>query len=131
MKSAQAASRTRRDDGVVPFTAYPLPPGDPRIEVVAGVLGPVLSPLGFGPGSTGASDGRAQVIFCRGLVDSEDGACVDLVVDLEASPDWHITDVRYWGFPSERWHLAFPREGDLATQVAALAHTLPEQLATP
>jgi hypothetical protein len=29
------------------------------------------------------------------------------VVDLEAMPEWRITDVRYWGYPSDRWHLAF------------------------
>jgi hypothetical protein len=34
---------------------------------------------------------------------------VDLVVEIEAPPDWQITDVRYWGFPSDRWHLVFDR----------------------
>jgi len=112
----------------VPFAAYPLPPRDPALDAVAGVLDPVLMPLGFGPGSTGASEGRAQVIFCRGTADSADGACVDLVVELEAAPEWHITDVRYWGFPSERWHLPFARETELASQLADLAQTLPDQL---
>jgi len=49
------------------------------------------------------------VIFCRVAIDSADDGCVDLVVDLEATPDWQITDVRYWGFPSDRWHLDFDR----------------------
>jgi len=35
---------------------------------------------------------------------------------------------RYWGLPSERWHLAFPREADLASQLADLSQTVPDQL---
>jgi hypothetical protein len=61
-------------------------------------------------------------------VNSADGACVDLVVDVEAMPDWHITDVRYWGFRSDRWHLDFDRGARLADQLAGLAATLPRQL---
>jgi hypothetical protein len=68
------------------------------------------------------------VIFCRGEVDSVDGGCVDLVVDVEAGPEWHITDVRYWGFPSDRWHLDFDRGAPLADQLAGLARTLPTVL---
>ncbi len=69
------------------------------------------------------------MIFCRGDGDSTDGGCVDLVIDLEALPDWHITDVRYWGFPSDRWHLDFDRHAPLLDQVTSLALTLPSELA--
>jgi len=127
--SRRVLRQVRCDDGPVPFAAYPLPPRDPALDAVAGTLDPVLRPLGFGPGSTGASEGRAQVIFCRGDGHSDDGTCVDLVVELEALPDWHVTDVRYWGFPSDRWHLPFPRDAELTTQLADLAHSLPDQLA--
>ena len=113
----------------VPFARYPMPPLDPALDSVAAALDPVLTPLGFAPGSAGASDGHGQVIFCRGLVDSVDGACVDLVVDLEAAPDWRITDVRYWGYPSDRWRLRFDAGGELAAQLARLARTLPDDLA--
>ena len=68
------------------------------------------------------------MIFCRGFVDSSDGGCVDLVVDLMAMPDWRITDVRYWGYPSDRWHLAFDADSDLPAQLYRLAATLPEEL---
>jgi hypothetical protein len=113
----------------VPFVAYPLPPHDPALDLVATVLDPVLTPLGFAPGQMGASDAHGQVIFCRGSEDSADGGCVDLVVDLGTTPDWRITDVRYWGYPSERWHLRFLRDGDLAAQLAQLVRTLPDDLA--
>jgi hypothetical protein len=53
---------------------------------------------------------------------------VDLVVDLEATPDWQIIDVRYWGFPSDRWHLDLDRSARLADQLADLAQTLPSEL---
>jgi hypothetical protein len=112
----------------MPFAAYPIPPYDPALDLVATVLDPVLARLGFAPGSTGASDGSGQVIFCRGDHASADDGCVDLVVDLTASPEWRITDVRYWGFPSERWHLPFPRDGDLTEQLSQLARTLPGAL---
>jgi hypothetical protein len=81
------------------------------------------------------------VIFCRGDAHSTDGDCVDLVVDLELavdlepcpdlepSPDWRITDVRYWGFPSHRWHLGFDADAALADQLTGLAQSLPSQLA--
>jgi hypothetical protein len=81
----------------VPFGPHPLPPHEPALDRVAVVLDPILAPLGFAAGQAGASGGHGQVIFCRGFVDSTDGACVDLVVDLEAMPDWRITGVRYWG----------------------------------
>jgi hypothetical protein len=112
----------------VPFASHPVPPLDPAIARVATVLDPILTPLGFAAGQAGASGGRGQVIFCRGLVDSTDGECVDLVVDLEAMPDWRITDVRYWGFPNDRWHLAFDRDGDLPAQLSGLVRTLPDEL---
>jgi hypothetical protein len=112
----------------VPFARYPEPPHDPAVDRVAAVLDPVLSPLGFAAGQVGVTAGQGQVIFCRGSVDSVDGGCVDLVVDLRAAPDWRVTDVRYWGYPSERWHLAFDRDGDLGAQLSQLARTLPADL---
>src|SRR6266540_558681 len=114
---------------MVPFAPYRLPPHDPALDRVADALDPILTPLGFAPGQAGASDGRGQVIFCRGVTDSSDGACVDLVVDLAAVPDWRITDIRYWGYPSDRWHLAFVADDDLEVQLAGLAQTLPQDLA--
>lgn len=69
------------------------------------------------------------MIFCRGLVDSADEGCVDLVVDLDACPDWRIIDVRYWGYPSDRWHLAFDPDRDLPAQLSGLARTLLDELA--
>ncbi|MEX2137003.1 MAG: hypothetical protein WEB29_08675 [Chloroflexota bacterium] len=96
--------------------------------LVAEILDPVLVPLGFAPGQGGIVGERGQVIFCRGEIDSPDGGCVDLVLDVEATPDWKITDVRYWGFPSDRWHLDFDRGARLADQLAGLAQTLPDEL---
>ena len=112
----------------VPFSAYPLPPHDPTLDRVASALDPILGALGFAPGQLGSAGRHAQVIFCRGDVDSIDGACVDLVVELEASPEWHVTDVRYGGFPAERWHLSFDAGADLSAQLAGLARTLPDEL---
>lgn len=97
-------------------------------ELVTQLLDPVLVPLGFAPGQVGLDGANGQVIFCRGEAGSADGGCVDLVVEVEATPEWRISDVRYWGFPSDRWHLAFDR-GSLADQVAGLARSLPQQLA--
>ena len=105
------------------------PPVPSAIDQVAEILDPVLTPLGFAPGQAGASLERGQVIFCRGEVDSTDGGCVDLVVDLEATPAWRIRDVRYWGFPSDRWHLDFDAHADLSDQLTRLAQTLPIDLA--
>jgi len=114
--------------GIVPFASHPDPGHDPALDRVAVALDPILIPLGFAAGQAGASDGHGQVIFCRGVVDSTDGGCVDLVIDLEATPTWHITDVRYWGYPMDRWHLAFDPDGDLPTQLLGLARTLPDEL---
>ncbi len=113
----------------VSFAAYPLPPHDPALHLVAAVLDPVLTPLGFAPGSATASEGRGQVIYCRDVQGSVDGGCLDLVVDLKPLPDWRITDVRYWGYPSERWHLPFLPDADLAAQLTHLAGTLSDELA--
>lgn len=113
----------------VPFATYPLPPHEPALDLVAAVLDPILTPLGFAPGSAAASEGRGQVIYCRGLDGSVDGSCLDLVLDLEPLPDWRITDVRYWGYPSERWHLPFLPDATLSAQLAHLARTLPDDLA--
>jgi len=113
----------------VPFAAVPTPPHDVELDRVAEALDPVLVPLGFAHGQLGASARDAQVIFCRGDVGSRDDGCIDLVVDLESSPAWQIIDVRYWGFPAERWHLDFPRDSSLEAQLAALARSLPAELA--
>jgi hypothetical protein len=112
----------------MPFTSHPVPARDPALDQVAAILDPVLTPLGFAPGQSGASDACGQVIFCRGDAGSIDGGCVDLVVDLEASPEWRVTDVRYWGYPADRWHLSFDVDADLETQLAHLATTLPGAL---
>ena len=113
----------------MPFASFPLPPHDAELDRVADVLDPVLTPLGFAGGQIGTSERHGQVIFCRGHIDSDDDACVDLVVDLEANPEWRITDVRYWGYPAERWHLPFPRNQDLGTQLVALSRSLPGEFA--
>ena len=124
-----ALGAPRREDEHRAFAAYPLPPHDPALDLVAAVLDPVLTPLGFAPGSAGASQGHGQLIYCRGLEGSADGGCLDLVVDLAALPDWRITDVRYWGHASERWHLPFLPDANLPAQLAQLARTLPVDLA--
>ncbi len=114
---------------VVPFAPYPLPPPDPALDQVAEALDPVLVPLGFAAGQVGGDGARGQVIFCRGDIGTSDGACVDLVVDLEATPDWRITGVRYWGYTSDRWHLPFDADSELHAQLTGLARTLPNELA--
>lgn len=113
----------------VPWVRRPSDELNGELDQVTEVLDPVLVPLKFARGQTGASQGQAQVIFCRGYWDSTDGGCVDLVIDLAAGSDWRITDVRYWGFPSERWHLDFDRDSTLADQLAGLALSLPSALA--
>ena len=102
--------------------------GDGGPDLIAKTLDPVLVPLGFAPGQVGVDGERGQVTFCRGEVDSPDGGCVDLVVEVEAMPDWQITDVRYWGLPSDRWHLDFDRGIPLADQLAGLSRNLPIEL---
>jgi hypothetical protein len=65
------------------------------------------------------------VIFCRGEIGSPDGGCVDLVVEVEAATlGWQITNVRYWGYPRDRWDLDIDRGVSLADQVAGLARTI-------
>lgn len=112
----------------MPWTAHPRGDGDPELASVAEILDPVLTPLGFTPGQARAVGGRGQVVFCHGTLVGPDGGCVDLVVDLEAAPEWRIVDVRYWGFPSERWHLDVDSHGELRHQLARLATTLPSHL---
>lgn len=111
--------------GPSPFSAHDR--GSEIVEIAA-VLDTVLVPLEFAPGQVGASGTQGQVIYCRGLWDSTDGGCVDLVIDLVADPNWRIVDVRYWGFTSDRWHLAFDRRATLSVQLADLAPNLPLQL---
>lgn len=114
----------------MPWASHPgAASSSPALDFVCSTLDPVLMPLGFAPGPAGASNGEGQVIFCRGEIDSEDGGCVDLVVGLEAAPEWRVVEVRYWGFPSERWQLDFDRDAPLPDQVLGLAQRLPEQLA--
>jgi hypothetical protein len=43
-------------------------------------------------------------------------------------PDWRVVDVRFWGYPSERWHLPFITDADLDTQLVGLVRTLPAEL---
>jgi hypothetical protein len=117
----------RARPGVEPG-AIPSRSGQGGPDLVTEILDPVLVPLGFARGQVGGVGDRGQVIFCRGEIDSLDGGCVDLVLDLEATPDWQITDVRYWGFPSDRWHLDFDRGARLADQLAGLAQILPSEL---
>ena len=117
----------RARPGVEPG-AIPSRPGHGGPDLVTEILDPVLVPLGFAPGQVGVVGERGQVIFCRGEIDSADGGCVDLVVEVEATPGWQITDVRYWGFPSDRWHLDFDRGAHLADQLAGLAQILPSEL---
>lgn len=113
----------------MPFAPFPQPGGpDPVLGLVAAVLDPVLEPLGFAPAQGGVSEGSGQVIFCRGFADSTDDGCVDLVIDVEDGPEWHIVSVRYWGFPADRWQLDVPRDGSLLDQLSGLAETLPTQL---
>lgn len=121
----------RDDVGVYFPLPAPAPPNPREFDEVADVLDPMLTPLGFAAAQGGASGRSGQVIFCRGQIDSIDGGCVDLVIELAAKPEWRISDVRYWGFPSETWHLDFDRDADLAEQLAGLARTLPLTLARP
>jgi hypothetical protein len=58
-----------------------------------------------------------------------DGGCVDLVVDPEATLSWWITDVRYWGFPTDSRHLDFESDAEFSDQQTNLARTLPTTLA--
>lgn len=117
----------REDFGM--WSPFPLPPNPGALDEVAEILDPVLIALGFEPGQGGASEGRGSVTFCGGMVDSIDGGCVDLFVELRATPVWRITGVHYWGFPGEKCHLEFDPDADLSGQLADLARTLPIILA--
>jgi hypothetical protein len=103
------------------------PPGAAFDQVVA-ALDPVLTSMGFAAGQLGHDNERGQVTFCRGDERSSDGGCIDLVLDLEAAPAWRVVDVRYCGYPSERWHLPLRRGDNLAVQLAELRRTLPRDL---
>jgi hypothetical protein len=100
-----------------------------HLALISERLDAVLAPLGFAGAQIGVHGSRAQAIFCRSETDADDDGCVDLVVDVEASPSWRVTDVRYWGFPADRWHLDFDRTATFSEQLADLASRLPEQLA--
>lgn len=114
----------------MPWASHPgAASSNPAFDLVTEILDPVLVSLGFAPGQCGAVDGQGQVIFCRGDVESPDDGCVDLVMHLEESPEWHVVDVRYWGLPSNRWHLELDRNATLQEQLSRLAKTLPHQLA--
>ncbi len=104
--------------------AVPEPPPSEIVDIATS-LDPTLVPLGFAPGQVGSTASNGQVIFCRGVGGSDDGSCVDLVIDVESSTGWRISDVRYWGFPSDRWHLPFDRDAALPEQLERLARTLP------
>lgn len=113
----------------MPFVPHPGPSHDAALDRVALALDPILVPLGFAAGQVGATGEHGQVVFCRGVAGSVDGGCIDLVIDLAAAPEWHITDVRYSGFTSDRRHLAFDRSGDLTEQLVGLRRTLAADLA--
>lgn len=66
-------------------------------------------------GAVGVDGERGQVIFCRGEIDSADGGCVHLIVDVEAT--------------SDRWHLEFDGGAGLVDQLAGLSQSLPSELA--
>lgn len=118
-------SRPQAVPGVAPGQAR----SDPSVAIaIREILDPVLVPLRFAPGQVALAEADGRGIFCRGNVDSPDAGCVDLVLDLGATPEWHVTDVRYWGFPADRWHLAFDALADLPEQLRGLARTLPSQL---
>lgn len=102
--------------------------GERTFHLVTEHVDPVLTPFGFASGLTGVAARSGQVTYCRGFVDSEDGGCVDLVVDLNAFPEWRVVDVRYWGFPADRCHLWFDRDAALQDQLIGLAQSLPRQL---
>jgi hypothetical protein len=119
---------SRSGDGVPGLAPGQAGPDHAVRILVAEILDPVLVPLGFAPAQVSGAGERGQVIFCRGEIDSPDGGCVDLVLDLEAAPGWQITDVRYSGFPSDRWHLDFDGDASLADQLAGLAQNLPSEL---
>ncbi len=110
------------------WSRFPSGSGSAGPDLVTEILDPVLVPLGFAPGQVGVVGERGQVIFWRGETDSGDDGCLDLVVEVEATADWQIVDVRYWGFPSDRWHLDFERGACLADQLAGLAQILPTEV---
>jgi len=80
--------------------------------------------MGFAAGQLGSSGSDAEVIYCRGLIDSRDGSCGDLVVDLQKGTTWRIIDVRYYGFDGEPMHLSVPAEPHLTAQLEQLARTI-------
>jgi hypothetical protein len=113
----------------MPWAPHPFcEPIPTEVERIAEVLDPVVTPFGFAPGQAGVADGSGQVIFCRGIWDSTDGGCVDLVIDVGRDSDWRITGVRYWGSPSKEWQLDVEPDGELANQLDELARTLASKL---
>lgn len=128
VESGEVGRRASREAGQVPWVAYPLPPHDPALDRIAEVLDPILTPMSFAAGQLGSSASEAQVIYCRGLIDSIDGGCVDLVVDLEKTTAWRVTGVRYDGFASEHMHFGAPDGPNLDAQLAQLARTVVDDL---
>lgn len=93
--------------------ASPCPANDRSSEIVevAVVLDPVLVPLEFASAQIGASGSQGQVIYCRGLWDSTDGGCIDLVIDLVADPDcgtWRSIVGRHSPANWPIWRRTFP-----------------------
>lgn len=129
MTGNHSTDRSGWDEDEPVQSAVPSPPTPIEVRTVSAVLDPVLTPLGFASGQAGVSGREGQVIFCRGMVDGIDDGCVDLVVEVGAAPEWRVTAVRYWGFPSATWHLDFPHQAALAEQLTQLARTLPVTLA--
>lgn len=94
-------------------------PNPAVVRQIADALEPLLVPQGFAPAQGGGDARRAQVIFCRGATDStREGGCADMVVDLEAHPEWRVVEVRYDG--SVSWRL-LPERDELAIQLDAIA----------
>lgn len=99
------------------------------VGAVVAALDPVMVPLGFAAGQSGASDRSAQVIYCEAHP-AGDGLCADVTIDLEQSAaGWRITSVDYDGFiVGEASPLRLDRDIALPEQVARLGQTIRDDL---
>jgi hypothetical protein len=97
-------------------------------DLVTEILDPVLLPLGFAPGQVGVVAERGQVIFCRGEIESADGGCVDLVVEVEATPDWQSPTSATGGFRATDGTSTSTEVPALLISLAGLAQILPTEL---
>ena len=94
----------------MPFVAYPLPPHDPVLDLVASTLDPVLSPLGFAPGQLGTSDRHAQVDLLPGYRAASTTAASTSSSTSRRHRDGGSPTSATRGYPTERWHLPFVEE---------------------